>query len=350
MIIDDLTRQSGEWMRGTGPEADIVISSRIRLARNLDGFPFLSRCDGTIQGQIEEMMHEVFAGIKRKMKLTYFSIENTGAIDRQFLVERHLISKELAEGDGPRGVAIAPDEVLAIMINEEDHLRMQVLGSGFCGRELWEIMNGYDDYLEKKITYSFSPSLGYLTACPTNVGTGLRVSVMLHLPALVVTKQIEKIFQAVAKINLAVRGLYGEGTEASGDFFQVSNQITLGRSEEDIVSNLEAIIPQIIRYEREARKVLVNKNLKLLEDKIWRAYGILRSARSISSDETMHLLSAVRLGINLDLLDDVDLRTINELFIQTQPAHLQKLEECELEPEERDIARADFVRHKLGQQ
>jgi protein arginine kinase len=213
---------------------------------------------------------------------------------------------------------------------------------------VWERINALDDQLEERLDYAFNGQLGYLTACPTNVGTGIRVGVMLHLPALVQTKQIEKVFRALHKINLAVRGLYGEGTQAFGDFYQISNQQTLGKSEQELIRNLSDVVPQIINYERTARQQLVNEKRQFLHDQVSRAYGLLKTAHQISSEETMHLLSSVRMGINLGLIDDLAIPTVNELFIHTQPAHLQKIQGAPLEVDERNIARASYLRNRLA--
>ncbi len=234
------------------------------------------------------------------------------------------------------------------MVNEEDHLRIQVMLSGLSLQEVWERINRIDDQLEERVAYAFSPTLGYLTACPTNVGTGIRVGVMLHLPALVQTKQIDKVFRALQKINLAVRGLYGEGTQAFGDFYQISNQQTLGKSEQELIRNLSEVVPQIIEYERKARQQLVSEKRQHLHDQVSRAYGVLKTAHTISSEETMHLLSSVRMGINLGLIDDLAIPTVNELFIHTQPAHLQKIQGAPLEVDERNVARASYLRSRLS--
>jgi protein arginine kinase len=268
-------------------------------------------------------------------------------LDRQFLVERQLISRELAAAEGPRGVALGPQETVSLMVNEEDHLRLQVMRSGFTLEEAWHDIDKVDDLLEQRVNYAFSDEFGYLTACPTNVGTGMRSSVMLHLPALVLTKQIEKVFRALQKINLAVRGLYGEGSRASGDFYQISNQVTLGKSESAILGEIREVIPQIITYERQARKTLLSESRQALHDKISRAFGTLRSATMMTSEETMDLLSSVRLGINLGLLEEISIPTVNELFIHTQPAHLQKLMGSSLDGEERNSARARYLRTRL---
>jgi protein arginine kinase len=266
----------------------------------------------------------------------------------RFLLERHLISRELANGSGDRGVLFNRSEMLAVMVNEEDHLRIQAIRAGFQLHDAYQDLQWVDDRLDRELEFAFSSEFGFLTACPTNVGTGMRASVMFHLPALVFTKQIDKVFSSVTKINLAVRGFYGEGTQASGDFYQISNQITLGKSEEEILDLLDRVVPKIVSYERAVRDHLLEKDRLRLEDKICRAFGVLRSARSISSEETMEHLSSVRLGVNLGLLHDVGMPTVNELFILTQPAHLQRLEKRDLTPEERDAARADFIRKHLG--
>lgn len=348
MDLDALTFTSGEWLRGTGPDSDIVISSRIRLARNLAQFPFPSRADEATRGEIEGLVREKLDALEVGNRLSYVDIGSLNPLDRQLLVERQLISREHSESRGSRGVGISSEENLSLMINEEDHLRMQVLRSGFALDDCWHELNRIDDALEGELTYAFHEELGYLTACPTNVGTGIRVSVMLHLPALVLTKEIQKVFQALHKINLAVRGLYGEGSQAMGDFYQISNQTTLGRSEEKLINNLKDVVPNIISYERRVRDALVKENRQSLHDQISRAYGILKNAQTISSEETMHLLSSVRMGINLGLIDDLEIPTVNELFIHTQPAHLQKLRKELLESAERNVARASYLRLRLA--
>ena len=346
MNLDDLTRTSGEWLRGSGPESDIVMCSRIRLARNLNDFPFINRAS---RGEKSEIEQHIRAAIQAGGEsLSYLELNQRSKLDLQFLVERQLISRELMNADFPRGVAIGPQENISIMVNEEDHLRIQAMHSGLSLHDVWERINALDDQLEERLSYAFSPQLGYLTACPTNVGTGIRVGVMLHLPALVQTKQIDKVFRALQKINLAVRGLYGEGTQASGDFYQISNQQTLGKSELELIRNLTEVVPQIIEYERTARQKLVNERRQHLHDQVSRAYGVLKTAHTISSEETMHLLSSVRMGINLGLIDDLEIPTVNELFIHTQPAHLQKIQGAPLEVDERNIARASYLRSRLS--
>jgi protein arginine kinase len=347
MNLDNLTHTSGEWLRGLGPESDIVISSRIRLARNLAAFPFTNRASGYQKAEIEAMLRDRIVKLELTPRLGYVNLPGLSTLDRQFLVERQLISRELATADGPRGVALVPAETVSLMVNEEDHLRLQVMRSGFALDEAWQEIDRLDDLVEQRVCYAFSEEFGYLTACPTNVGTGMRASVMLHLPVLVMTKHIEKVFRALQKINLAVRGLYGEGSRASGDFYQISNQVTLGKSEATILSEIREVIPQIITYERQARATMVRESRQALQDRVSRAYGTLCSATMMTSEETMDLLSSVRLGVNLGLLDDITIPTVNELFIQTQPAHLQKIMGSSLDGEERNAARARYLRNRL---
>lgn len=348
MDLDNLTHTSGEWLRGSGPESDIVISSRIRLARNLARFPFPTQASESVRGEIEQLLRDKLHRLPVSSPLRYVDVNTLDTLDRQFLVERQLISREHSEGHGARGVGISGEENVSLMINEEDHLRIQVLRSGFALDDCWNEIDAIDNAIEDQVTYAFSEQLGYLTACPTNVGTGIRVSVMLHLPALVITKEIQKVFQALQKISLAVRGLYGEGSQAMGDFYQISNQVTLGESERKIIGNLKDVVPKIIEWERRVRDELVQKNRQKLHDQISRAYGILKNAQTISSEETMDLLSSVRMGINLGLIDDLEIPTVNELFIHTQPAHLQKLRKERLESAERNVARARHLRQRLS--
>jgi protein arginine kinase len=346
--LNDLTQTIGEWLRGSGPESDIVMSSRVRLARNLAEFPFISRATPHDRGEIERLLREKVLGLQASGELLYLNVNELEGIDRQFLVERQLISREHAESEGARGVAIDSREQVSLMINEEDHLRIQVMHSGLDLKGAWEQINHIDDLIEAQVTYAFHPRLGYLTACPTNVGTGVRVSVMLHLPALVITRQIEKVFRSLQKISLAVRGLYGEGSQAMGDFYQISNQLTLGRTEIELVEQVGDVVPVLIDYERRARDFLIKESQQKLHDEVSRAYGILRAAQTISSEETMHLLSKVRMGVNLGLIHDLKVPQLNELFIHTQPAHLQKLRGVELDTADRNIERARYLRRHLN--
>ncbi len=349
--LAELAQTSGEWLKGTGPESDIVISSRIRLARNLADFPFIRRCSDEDRLSIERTVRSRMESIADWEEIRYIDIEQLTDIDRQFLVERQLISREIADGEGSRAVAIDPGERYSVMVNEEDHLRIQVMNSGLDLESAWAQIDSLDDRLEGAILYAFHPRYGYLTACPTNVGTGLRVSVMLHLPALVITRQIEKVFRSMQKINVTVRGLYGEGSQYTGDFYQVSNQITLGRTERELLGLVgKEVVPRIIEYERKARDFLLHHGEQDLHDDVSRALGILSTAKKISSEETMHYLSKVRMGVNLGLIESLPVGMINKLFIHTQPAHLQKLQGRPLGSTDRNVERASYLqRHLTGQ-
>jgi protein arginine kinase len=348
MNLDTLLPNLGEWLRGTGPEADVVVSTRIRLARNLAQYPFTNRASGPQKAEIEARVRDAIAKADLPSPLAYVEVARLAPLDRQFLVERQLISRELAAVlEGPRGVAFDDKESISVMVNEEDQLRLQVMRSGLALDDAWQTIDRVDDSLEARLTYAFHDQFGYLTACPTNVGTGMRASVMLHLPALGLTKEIEKLFRSLQKINLVVRGLYGEGSRASGDLYQISNQVTLGKSEARVLQEIREVIAQILQYERRARQLLMKERKQAEQDRVARAIGTLGSATMITSEETMELLSAVRLGINLNLLDDLPPTTVNQLFIHTQAAHLQKLMGTPLDGEERNAARAKYLRNKL---
>ena len=347
MEIKDLSDNTGEWLRGTGKESDIVISSRVRLARNVAGYPFLSRANLKQRKEIESLLRKTIIERNIARDVSYVNLNQATAVDKLFLVERHLISKEHAEGEGERGVAFGKSETVSLMINEEDHLRIQVIRSGFELKNTWDTIDEIDNILGESLNFAFSSRFGFLTACPTNVGTGMRVSVMMHLPALGMTKHIEKVFNAVGKLGLVVRGLYGEGTKVAGDLYQISNQFALGKSEKEILSIIESVTPRITSYERMARKTLVLESKDQLEDRIWRSYGMLKAARMITSEEILQLLSQVRMGVNIGLIDDIEMQTLNELFVLTLPAHLQKLQGCELDSEQRNVIRASYVRKRL---
>ncbi len=348
MNLDRLLPNLGEWLRGIGPESDVVISTRIRLARNLAETHFSNRASLDQKAATEARSCEAIAAAELPYKLEYADVTKLTPIDRQFLVERQLISRELATVlDGPRGVAFNETESVSVMVNEEDHLRLQVMRSGLALEEAWAEIDRLDDALEHRLAYAFHDQFGYLTACPTNVGTGMRASVMLHLPALSLTKEIEKLFRSLQKINLVVRGLYGEGSRASGDLYQISNQVTLGKSETRVMQEIREVITQILLYERRARQLLLKERRQAEQDRVARAIGTLGSATMITSEETMELLSTVRLGIQLRLIDEIPPTTVNQLFIHTQAAHLQKLMGTPLDGEERNAARAKYLRNRL---
>jgi len=347
--LTDLVHQPGEWLRGVGADSDIVISTRVRLARNVAGYPFVSRLRPQQRAELAHLLCESIVEDGVVPECDYFDLKVASEIERRLLVERHLISREHEEAEGDRGVAIRRNESVSIMVNEEDHLRIQVLRSGFELEEAWRSINEIDTALGERVPYAFSERLGFLTACPTNVGTGLRASVMLHLPALEIGKQLEKVFHAVAKINLIVRGLYGEGTQAIGSLYQISNQVTLGKAEQDIIREIQGVIPEIVENERRARQFILERSRPQLEDRVWRAYGMLTNARVISSNETIALLSHLRLGVHLGILSDVDISAVNHLFVHTLPAHLQIIEGRELDAQTRDIARANYIRKCLAE-
>ena len=350
MTLDKISEHAGEWLRRGGPQGEIVISSRVRLARNIAGYPFVGRSKRPQRSEVlERVQQHVMSGILGDHVL-WIDLSKSDELDRQLLVERHLISRQHAQGndDQPRAVAIDGNETFSIMINEEDHVRVQVLRSGLQLGAAYEQVNEIDDALEKRIDYAFTSRWGYLTACPTNVGTGIRVSVMLHLPALKLTGEIEKVRRAARDMHLAVRGLFGEGSDALGDLYQISNQTTLGRTEAEILNDLQnQVVPQLISYEQQAREALLRQRRAQLDDKIWRAWGTLTHARVAGTEEVLATLSHLRLGLNLGRIDTVDISTINELFLLTQPAHLQKLTKCQMDQVTRREARANLIRQRL---
>ncbi len=347
MKLNDLLNHTSEWLKGTGPNSDIVISSRIRLARNLDKASFPHWADSKQSQATSDQIQQAIAKVDYLKTTAVFKLSEMDSLDKQFLIERHLMSYEHAQKSDSKAVAIDEEEVVSVMINEEDHIRMQVMQSGFNLFEAWSIINRIDDALSKELKFAFSQEWGYLTACPTNVGTGMRGSVMLHLPALVMTRQIDKVLAAISKLSFTTRGLYGEGTKASGNFFQISNQGSLGHGEDEIISNINSLIRQIIAQENQARETMLLRNKALIEDRVYRSFGILKNAHIISSQETAELLSIMRLGLDLGMIKEIDRRSINELFIVTQPAHLQKLEGKRLSSQERDVKRADIIRSRL---
>lgn len=347
MELIDLLNQTSEWLKGTGPESDIVMSSRIRLARNLIKLPFSHWAKREDKEKFISLIKDCIFKYKQIGDFLFVKIDSLEDIDKDFLIERHLISKEHAIGKNEKAAIVNDKETLSIMINEEDHLRIQTMQSGFNLTRCWDLINSLDQYLSKHLDYAFSEEWGYLTACPTNAGTGMRASIMLHLPALVMSQQMNKILQVIAKLNLIARGFYGEGTQAKGNFFQISNQSTLGQSEYEIIDNITRVIKQIINQEKSARRAQLTHNRAVLENKTWRAYGLLQNARIISSSETIELLSDVRLGVDIGIIKHINRKLINQLFILIQPAHLQKLENKRLSTSERDVKRAEIIREKL---
>ncbi|HKW28217.1 MAG TPA: protein arginine kinase [Verrucomicrobiae bacterium] len=347
MKLDEFLISPAETARRHGPHDRIVMSSRVRLARNLRDAAFPGWAKKPERLKVLETIRPAVESLPEMNDSFSEVMDNLTTLDKQILVERHLISREHAAKGSGSGLVFNREESFCVMINEEDHLRMQALRPGLQLRQAWSAIDHLDSELEKKLDYAFNNDLGYLTACPTNLGTAVRVSAMLHLPGLVLAEQINPIIQSVNKLGLAVRGLYGEGTEALGNVFQVSNQMTLGETETTIVERLDKVLSQIIEHEENARQILLEKKPKVVFNHIGRAYGILANAHSISSKETMNLLSLMRLGVDLGLFPAEERPIVDELFIVTQPAHLQKQFSDKLSAEERDLLRADMLRDRL---
>jgi len=347
-FLEKMSERPAPWLNGEGPESFAVLSSRIRLARNVKEFPFPPAASADSR---EKLIDFISSAIEKTPELKDGSFLRSGDINslaRKLLVERHLISPEfMREGTG-RGLYIDDLEKISIMLNEEDHIRLQVISSGMSLYECWEEANKIDSAMAKLLEFGFDNTFGYLTSCPTNVGTGLRASILIHLPGLVLTREIDSVIGRISKFGLMVRGFYGEGTDVLGNLFQISNQTTLGRTEEEIIDSLVKVSAQIIEYEKNAQETLMRDAPEQIEDKVWRSYGILQNARVLTSTEVMNLLSALRMGLSLGLIDKIGYRDINELMIMTQPAHVQTLMGREMDNTERDMIRADLVREKLA--
>ncbi len=346
--LEQLLKSTSEWAQTEGPQNRIVLSSRVRLARNLRQYAFPGWAKKAERQRALETMRPVIEDLPEMAECFSELMDSIAVIDKQMLVERHLISREHAVKNVGSGVVINATGAISVMINEEDHLRMQAIQAGLQTKDVFKVIDRVDTELEERLEYAFSPRLGYLTACPTNVGTGMRASAMVHLPGIVLSEQINQIIQAVNKLGLAVRGLYGEGTEALGNVFQVSNQTTLGERESDIIERLNKVVLQIIEHEESARLTILEKKPKLIYDQIGRAYGILTNAHTVTSKEALNLLSLLRLGVDLELLPATIRAVVDELFIMAQPAHVQKFAARKLSAEERDILRADLIRGRLA--
>jgi len=348
--IEDLVYNAASWLSGEGSADGMVVSCRARLARNLAAWPFAPKT--TLEDQ-EKIIAQVLSASQKCRSMcdaAFFQMNALQANQRQLLVERHLISPALAKSKGQRGVLFNADESLSVMINEEDHLRLQAILPGLQTHAAWQRVDALDDALRSELEWAQSERWGFLTACPTNTGTGLRLSVLIHLPALVLTEDMERVMRGLTRMTFAVRGFYGEGTNAVGNLFQISNQVTMGVPEGEIVEKLSAVTQQIIGHEREAQAALLADASAQVEDKVWRAYGILRHARVLSGKEFMDLLSAVRLGCSLGLIDGLPLGFINQLMIITQPSHLQAESRTTLSPADRDVRRAERVRRCWAEQ
>ncbi len=346
MTVETSVKHRSLWLSSTD-DSGVVISSRVRLARNLLDFPFPGWADDKTRQQVLEVISPAFAGLKSLPKPLMVDVGRIDEIDRLILAERHLISNELAEKNAGAGLVVAEDEGIAIMINEEDHLRLQAMAPGLDLVNVWRRIDAVDSELEERLPFAYSHTLGYLSACPSNVGTGMRASVMLHLGGLRLTGDIDGVICGLERLGFAVRGLMGEGTEASGDLFQVSNQGTLGGAEEAIIDRLLEIVDEVVRHEVNARMRVLESRREYLLDYVGRAYGVLMHARVLSSREAVDFLSAMRLGVELGLVKHLTVMRINETMLMTQPGHLQRLAGAPLASEDRDLVRAGMVRRKL---
>ena len=345
--IDEMLKNRHRWFDGTGPRAEEILSTRVRLARNISGARFVAHAR---EEDLSATYQRIASAIRSAPGLKGGSvtpIDELGVLDRQFLLERHLLSHDMTSEARHRGIALAPDESISVMLNEEDHLRLQCLKSGMQLAEAWEEINQLDEDLGRELPFAFSDEFGFLTSCPTNVGTGMRASVLVHLPALVLSGRIKKVLAGVTQVGLAVRGFHGEGSDVVGNFFQISNQVTLGISEGATIEKLQGVVLQILEMEGKAREALVRDARQQVEDKIGRSYGTLKYAKIISTQECMGLVSALRFGVALGFANLPDLGTLNEILIYSQPAHLQKLSGRELSSADRNEYRAAWIQERL---
>mgnify|MGYP001337976805 CR=1 FL=1 len=350
MALEDFMNQAvSPWVRNGGPDSDIVLSSRIRLARNIANITFPTVAEESELGTVEKTIRSKYEQqtIGAYENFNFIPMNKLTEIEKRVLVEKHLISPHLTKQTFGAGTLLSKNEQVSIMLNEEDHIRIQVYFPGFQLSKALDEAFLIDDWLEETIDYAFDEQKGYLTSCPTNLGTGMRASVMMHLPALVLTDQIKRMIPAINQFGLVVRGIYGEGSEALGNIFQVSNQITLGKSEQDIVEDLQSVVSQLIDLERKSRQYLLENSKLNLEDRIFRSYGVLKHSRIIESDEAARCLSDVRLGIDLDMIQNVPQTILNELLVLTQPGFLQRYAKKVLKPYERDVLRASLIRERL---
>ncbi len=348
-IENFLDNSRSSWMEGEGEHSDIVMSTRIRLARNLNGFRFPLAFTEDEAHKIDQSVSSTLLDADEELQKNFTSvhIKDVSELGRQVLVEKHLISPKLANSPNTGSVLLSEDESVSVMVNEEDHIRIQCLFPGLQIQQAYERADTIDRLLEKELPYAFDEQFGYLTSCPTNTGTGLRASVMMHLPALTKTKQMNRIVTIISRLGMVVRGIYGEGSEALGNVYQVSNQTTLGKTEEDILADLQSIAEQIIQKEREARDALLQHSPNTLEDRLYRSLGTLSYARLMTTEEAARCLSDVRLGIDIGLIKDIDMSILNECMIFMQPGFLQKYAGTTLNATERDMFRAKLLRERL---
>ncbi len=347
MTFDDLATRSAGWLDGSGSRASYVISSRVRLARNLAQLPFTNQATDQHKRDIVSQVLDVSSGASLA-EMAYFDTCAQNEFERQLLVERHLISPALAKETGPRGVIVEKTETSSVMINEEDHLRIQVILSGLQAAEAYETARALEQDLATDLDFAASSRWGFLTACATNTGTGLRASTLIHLPGLALTKEMDSVVRGVAQLGFAVRGIYGEGSDSAGNLYQISNQLTLGRSEQTLLEGLNRVVGQVVECEMNARETLAREARQQIEDKVWRALGIMERARLLTSQELMNFSSAIRLGIDMEMLPGLATATINDIMVSTQPSHLQHRSDNPLDANERDLLRAAVVRERLA--
>ena len=348
MQMGDMIKAPAQWLDGSGDENEIVLSSRVRMARNIESRRFPQHAD---KDELGVVLEQTRSATERTGLFTtggYFPMGKISSLDRQFLAERHLASREFLFSSSNRGLMVNAGENLCLMVNEEDHLRLQAYGSGFNLRRAFDLADRLDSELSNQLGYAYNDRFGHLTACPTNLGTGLRASVLIHLPGLVHSKEINKLLDSLRQLHHSIRGLYGEGSEVMGNFFQLSNSATLGTSEDIIIGNLKEMVAKVIGFERGARDMLLRKARSLLEDKVWRAYGLLAHARSLSTKEALSLVSAVRLGVGIGMIRNLSIKTLNELLVYIQPAHLQLRAGGSMDLHDRDVARAQYIRHRIS--
>lgn len=342
-------KETSSWMAKSGPQGDIVLGTRVRLARNIRSIPFPATAERDQLREVLRLGEEMVPVLQRLGEFSFLKMAEVESLEREVLVEKHLISPRHTENPQNKGVILGKHDEISIMVNEEDHFRIQVLEPGLQLEQAWQMANAVDDCFEKNLDYAFDPELGFLTACPTNVGTALRASVMFHLPALKRVNQVNKVLGTVSKFGLTVRGLYGEGSDVWGNIYQLSNQVTMGHSEEETIEYLNGFTEQILHSERQAREYLMEENRRLLtEDQLYRSYGVLTHARSMSSQEAMELLSDLKLGVDLGIIQDIDSDVLKQLIVQIRAAHLQKMMGQPLPAEERDRLRASLIRETLS--
>ncbi len=348
MTISTLIDTPSELTDSASSKSAIVLMTRVRLARNLADQPFPGWAKPAQRQQVLDACRTAVASLPVMKRGLAIGVDDLDDLEKRILVERHLISRELSGSKQGSAVVISRDQAVSVMINEEDHLRIQVLRAGFQLKKAWTNINDLDTGLEEHLDFAFTPALGYLTACPTNLGTGMRASAMMHLPALVISSQMEKVVRAVNQLGMVVRGLFGEGSDASGSIFQISNQTTLGETEEEILKRLSSVLQSIVEHELNARAKLLEADAGKLFDKVGRAYGILQNSHVLSSSEAMNLLSLIRLGVDLGVFPDAQRSVIDRLFIEAQPGHLQHAQKGKFEPEQRDVLRASRLRSEFA--